>query len=96
MSIKAGKIKTVKIINYIHNNTEYNIYEKMNNNIANNDDNYKTEKNSPIKSIFINKKKDLKNKIFEINVDCPEELHFFYINIFQKGNKINFEKNSNH
>ena len=29
----------------------------MNNNIANNDDNYKTEKNSPIKSIFINKKK---------------------------------------
>ena len=83
-------------INYIHNNTEYNIYEKMNNNIANNDDNYKTEKNSPIKSIFINKKKDLKNKIFEINVDCPEELHFFYINIFQKGNKINFEKNSNH
>ena len=83
-------------INYIHNNTEYNIYEKMNNNIANNDDNYKTEKNSPIKSIFINKKNNLKNKTFEINVDCPEELHFFYINIFQKGNKINFEKNSNH
>jgi len=85
-------------INYIHNNTEYNLYEKINNNISNNEDNYstykKTEKNSPKKNIYINRKHSAKNKIFEINVDCPEELHFFYINIFQKGNKINFEKNN--
>ena len=44
------------------------------------------------KNIHINRKNNEQNKNFEISVDCPEELHFFYINIFQKGNKINFEK----
>lgn len=25
------------------------------------------------------------------SIECPEELHFFYIKILQKGNNLNFE-----
>ena len=96
---KNNQKLTENNINYTHNNTEYNLSEKLSTNISNNNDNYNTYKksgrNSPKKVIYINKKNSTKNKNFEINVDCPEELHFFYINIFQKGNKINFEKNNN-
>ena len=85
-------------INYMHNNTENNLNEKTNNITYNNYDNYNTYKksgrNSPKKVVYINKKNSTMNKNFELNVECPEELHFFYINIFQKGNKINFEKHN--
>ena len=27
-----------------------------------------------------------------LSVECPEELHFFYIKLLQKGNNLNFEK----
>ena len=47
------------------------------------------------KGIYIKRKNSFKNLNFDIDVgvDCPEELHFFLINIFQKGNKLNFERN---
>ena len=81
--------------NYLHNNTENNLSEKYNI-TSNNEEIGKTyknvRKNSSKKNIHINRKNNEQNKNFEISVDCPEELHFFYINIFQKGNKINFEK----
>ncbi len=38
----------------------------------------------------INKNEYISNFIGNINIDTPEELHFFYINIFQKGKE--FEK----
>ena len=76
-----------------HNNTENNI-------LINKDSSYntykkKTGKNSPKKGIYIKRKNSFKNLNFDIDVgvDCPEELHFFLINIFQKGNKLNFERN---
>ena len=76
-----------------HNNTENNI-------LINKDSSYntykkKTGKNSPKKGIYMKRKNSFKNLNFDIDadVDCPEELHFFLINIFQKGNKLNFERN---
>ena len=87
-------------INMYHNNTENNINEKLSETTYNGEESYnaykKTGRNSPQKGIYINRKSISKNKNFDIDVDCPEELHFFYINIFQKGNKINFERKNNH
>ena len=87
-------------VNLVHNNTENNISEKLYNTTYNIEESYntnkKTEKNSPKKSIYINRKSYKRNQNFDIDVDCPEELHFFYIKIFQKGNKIDFERKNPH
>ena len=86
-------------INMYHNNTENNINDKISETTYNVEESYntykKTGRNSPKKSIYINRKSTSNNKNFDIDVDCPEELHFFYITIFQKGNKINFERKNN-
>ena len=77
-----------------------NINEKLSETTYNGEESYnaykKTGRNSPKKGIYINRKSISKNKNFDIDVDCPEELHFFYINILKKGNKINFERKNNH
>ena len=93
---KSNQKLSTNNINLYHNKTENNINEKNSETTYNMEESYntykKTGRNSPKKSVYINRKSFSKNKNFEIDVDCPEELHFFYINIFQKGNKINFEK----
>ena len=36
---------------------------------------------------YISENKDLNS----VHIECPEELHYFYIKMFQKGNNINFD-----
>ena len=91
-------------INYVHNNTESSAYhsEYQNNlrkNTVNEIDNNKKNTNSESSPYRILKRNNTNiqnietkgNKIH--SVDCPEELHYFYIKIFQKGKKMNFDKN---
>ena len=103
---KAHKL-SANNINYNHNNTETNIYNNIYNSTYNyetqttftqnncnklNDDkeniipNLKKNK----KHIEIKQKKEFK-EINNLPVESPEELHYFYIQILQKGKKLNFE-----
>ena len=84
---KTSQKLSTNNLNLKHNNTENNLFNKSFNTTYK-----KFGKNSPRKnSVYIKRKKNGNNN-FDIDVDCPEELHFFYIKIFQRGNKINFEK----
>ena len=112
-------------INYIHNNTEKNIYNNTynydysnnaftpnsyhnNNNYINapkdDNDNNIIHKKSPSKSTYITRRNKNSNQkcsnsnsenenkeVIGPSIESPEELHYFYVKIFQKGNNINFD-----
>ena len=102
---KAHKLSANNI--YKHNNTESNIYSHNYNSHYNyetqttfsqnnynklNDDNdnlIPSLKNHKKFSDF-NKKKDSKG-INGLPIESPEELHYFYVKILQKGKNVNFD-----
>ena len=102
---KAHKL-SANNINYNHNNTESNIYNNNYNSIYNyethttfsqnnynklNDDNDNLIPNLKNKKIEdINKKGDIK-EINGFQIGSPEELHYFYVKLLQKGKKVNFD-----
>ena len=102
---KAHKL-SANNINYNHNNTESNIYNNNYNSIYNyethttfsqnnynklNDDNDNLIPNLKNKKIEgINNKVDIK-EINGFQIGSPEELHYFYVKLLQKGKKVNFD-----
>ena len=95
-----NKNKTHKLsannINYIHNNTESNIYNYTYNYETQNTFSQKTFSRLKENNNIQIQKKINNNKIMnEINgtsIETPEELHFFYIKLLQNGKLINFDK----
>ena len=102
---KAHKL-SANNINYNHNNTESNIYCNNYNSIYNyetyttfsqNNYNKLNDENDNLIPNLKNKKPGVINKkgdIKEINgfqIGSPEELHYFYIKLLQKGKKVNFD-----
>ena len=102
---KAHKL-SANNINYNHNNTESNIYCNNYNSIYNyetyttfsqNNYNKLNDENDNLNPNLKNKKPGVINKkgdIKEINgfqIGSPEELHYFYIKLLQKGKKVNFD-----
>ena len=108
---KAHKL-SANNVNYNHNITESNIYNKQCNSTYNYDiqntftqNNY-TKYNDEKENIIPNLKKNRKifskstNKIEiknidDVQIESPEELHYYYVTILQKGKKINFEHKNN-
>ena len=92
---KTHKLSSNNII-YIHNNTESNIYNNTYNYETQNTFSKKTYSKS--KNTNNNISKDNKENISglnernKMNIETPEELHFFYIKLIQNGKHINFDK----
>ena len=79
--------------NYEKDNNEfkYNTFNKseINNNIIRNCS--PKNKNSKVKKRRNESNISLNNEIGDFNFENPEELHYFYVKIFQKGKIINFD-----
>ena len=97
-----SKNKTHKLsennINYIHNNTESNIYnttynfETKNNLTQKTFSKLKENNNNNIKIIKNNRTNSGVNEINGVKIETPDELHFFYVKLIQDGKGINFDR----
>ena len=91
-----NKNKTHKLsannINYMHNNTESNIYTNTYNYETQNTFSQKTFNKLNNKDSKDNKENDNRNEINGMIIDTPEELHFFYVKLLIDGKNLNFDR----
>ena len=87
--------------NYIHNNTESNLYNNTYNYEIYNNITKKTSPNMKEKNNLISKNIKSKKYLYgnnEINgasIETPEELHYYLIRLIQNGKKLNFDNRIN-